>query len=106
MFQCRNILLAALSMGIALPLAGQKSNRERDCDDWGNDWGERVCEVREYTLKGSGSLRVDAHPNGGISVIAWDKSEVKVVARVSAWARTEDEARDIATQVQVEPSDT
>jgi DUF4097 and DUF4098 domain-containing protein YvlB len=106
MFQRRNILLAALSLAIAVPLAAQKSHRDRDCDDYQNDWGERVCETREYTLKGSGTLRVDAHPNGGISVIGWDKSEVKVVARVSAWAGSEDEAKDIASQVKVETSDT
>lgn len=102
MLHLRNVLIAALSLGIAFPLAAQRTSKERDCDDWGNDWGERICEVREYTLRPSGSLRVDAHPNGGIAVIAWEKSEVKVVARVSAWARTEDEAKDIASQVQVE----
>src|SRR4026208_2285217 len=64
MFQHRNILLVALSLGVVFPLAAQKSHNHRDCDDWQNDWGERVCETREYTLKGSGSLRVDAHPNG------------------------------------------
>ena len=107
MLHPRNILLAALSLAIALPLAAQRSSREweRDCDEY-SDWGERFCEVREYTLKGSGSLRVDANPNGGITVIGWDKNEVKVVARVSTWARTEDEAKDIATQVKVETSDT
>ena len=106
MFHPRNILLAALSLGLTAPLAAQRSAREweRDCDDYG-DWGERFCEVREYTLKGSGSLRVDANPNGGITVIGWDKNEVKVVARVSTWARTEEEAKDIATQVKVETSD-
>ena len=95
------------SLGLAAPLAAQRSSREweQDCDDYG-DWGERFCELREYTLKASGSLRVDANPNGGITVIGWDKNEVKVVARVSAWARTEDEAKDIATQVKVETSDT
>jgi DUF4097 and DUF4098 domain-containing protein YvlB len=106
MLRTRNVFLAALALGLASPLAAQRASKERDCDDWGNDWGERICEVREYTLKGSGSLRVDAHPNGGITVIGWDKAEVKVVARVSAWARTEDEAKDIASQVQVETSET
>ena len=107
MLHTRYILLAALSLGLAAPLSAQRSAREweSDCDDYG-DWGERFCEVREYTLKGSGSLRVDANPNGGITVIGWDKNEVKVVARVSTWARTEEEAKDIATQVKVETSDT
>ena len=106
MFHARNILLPLLALGLAAPLAAQRSSRDsdRDCDDY-NDWGERFCEVREYTLKGSGSLRVDANPNGGITVIGWNKNEVKVVARVSTWARTEEEAKDIATQVKVEASD-
>lgn len=107
MFHVRNLLLAALGAGMAVPLAAQRSAREweRECDGW-NDWGERVCEVREYTLKALGTLRVDAGPNGGISVVAWDRNEVKVVARVSAWARTEDEAKEIAGQVKVETGDT
>lgn len=59
MFQTRNILHAALLLALATPVGAQRS--PRDCDDYG-DWGERFCEVREYTLKGSGSLRVDATP--------------------------------------------
>lgn len=107
MFHARNILLAALSLGLTGPLAAQRSAREwaKDCDDYG-DWGERICEIREYTLKASGSLRVDANPNGGIAVIGWDRNEVKVVARVSAWARTDDEAKEIASQVTVDTSET
>lgn len=107
MFHTRNIVLAALALGLAAPLAAQRSARDwaKDCDDYG-DWGERICEVREYTVKASGSLRVDANPNGGITVIGWDRNEVKIIARVSAWARTEDEAKEIASQVTVETSET
>jgi len=108
MFHGRNLLLALVAIALATPAFAQRSSREweKDCDDWGNDWGEKFCEVREYTLKPSGSLRIDANPNGGIAVIAWDKNEVKVVARLSAWARTMDEAKDIASQVKVETSET
>jgi DUF4097 and DUF4098 domain-containing protein YvlB len=60
------------------------------------------CEVRETTLPATGSLRVDARPNGGIDVRSWDRNEIRVVARLQTHASTEAEARQIATQVHVD----
>ncbi|MGE0866312.1 MAG: DUF4097 domain-containing protein [Vicinamibacterales bacterium] len=59
------------------------------------------CEVRESTLP-AGPLAVDAGDNGGITVEAWDRNEIRVRAVVRGTARTEERAREIAGGVQVQ----
>ena len=39
---------------------------------------DRACEIRESRMPPTGSLDVDAAPNGGIHVSAWDKNEILV----------------------------
>jgi DUF4097 and DUF4098 domain-containing protein YvlB len=60
------------------------------------------CEIRESTLPATSALAINARPNGGIEVRAWDRDEVRVVAKVQAHAPTEAEARQIASQVRVD----
>jgi len=74
----------------------------QDDGDRGNGQ-ERYCEVREATWSSaSARTEVDASPNGGIEVRGWDRAEVKLEAKVVAFAETSAEARDLASQVQVE----
>lgn len=80
----------------------------RTSDDWlsrcreSRGDGVAHCEVREYTLAASGGvLRIDANPNGGIVVRAWDRNEVKVEARVQARGTSEADARALAGEVSV-----
>lgn len=75
----------------------------------GSEWCEseyreddRYCEVREYTLDAVGSLEVDAAPNGGIEVVAWDRDEVRVVAKVVGRGSSEARAREIADEVEID----
>ena len=68
----------------------------RDRDD-----SETYCEVRDETLP-AGALTVDARPNGGIRIEAWDRNEIRVRAVVQASARTMDGARQLASRVQVQ----
>lgn len=72
-------------------------------DDWhGDDDRERYCEVRELSVPASGAtLTVDARPNGGIRVQGSDRADVMVWAKVTATARTREEARSIASRVTV-----
>lgn len=70
----------------------------REWDD--NDY-RRHCEVRESTMP-AGPLTVDAGANGGITVEAWDRNEIRVRAVVTGSARTEERAREIANGVQVQ----
>ncbi|MDP1570890.1 MAG: DUF4097 family beta strand repeat-containing protein [Vicinamibacterales bacterium] len=72
-----------------------------DRGDWGR--GERHCEVRDERLAAfAGTLSVNAAPNGGISVQAWDQDEILVRAIVNAQAETEADAKRIASEVQVQ----
>jgi hypothetical protein len=71
----------------------------RDSNDRGDDYYQH-CEVRESTLP-AGALNVDAGQNGGVSVEAWDRNDIRVRAIVRGSAREQSRARDIAGQVQV-----
>lgn len=75
-----------------------------DCHGWSEHDGEgRYCETRELTLgELPGSLTVDARRNGGISVVAWDRAEISVDARIQAWDRHEADARRIVETVRIE----
>jgi len=93
----------------AAALLGQDRGRDRDfgrtadlsCDEIRSDRREFNCEIREETLAGSMPLDVDASPNGGIRVRGWDRNETLVRARVVAYARTEGDARSLASEVRV-----
>jgi hypothetical protein len=77
----------------------------------GNDWrgwrqrDAHVCDVRELTVAATGSLWVDAGPNGGVQVTGWDRDEVLVRAMVQAWAGDEDDARAVAGEVAIQTTD-
>ena len=70
-------------------------------ENWGSD-REGFCEVREYTLPATAApLTVDASPNGGINVEGTSRGDILVRARVVATADSPEEARAIASRVQV-----
>jgi putative adhesin len=98
---CAMVALAAFSSPIA---AQRRAAPDRDwCADenWGRD-REGYCEVREYTVPVTGgTMTVDASPNGGIQVEGTSRGDILVRARVVATAATEEEARAIASRVQV-----
>jgi hypothetical protein len=71
----------------------------RDSNDHGDYY--QHCEVRESTLP-AGALTVDAGQNGGVSVEAWDRNDIRVRAIVRGSARNDARAREIAGQVQVQ----
>jgi hypothetical protein len=95
----------ALAAVLGAPVAAQRQTRSTGdwCSDqnWGDD-REGFCEVREYTVPAAGAtLTVDASPNGGIDVEGSARGDILVQARVVATADTRDEARAIASRVQV-----
>jgi len=81
--------------------AGQGRSDDAWCDETDHNGRARFCEVREFTLAGSGALVLDAGQNGGIEVTGWDGDRIEIRARVRAWARSEDEAEEIARKVEI-----
>jgi hypothetical protein len=74
------------------------SNRDRDRD---RDRGH-ACEVRDSRLPAPvGPLTVDASPNGGIRVEAWDQNDVLVRAVVQTHGEDDAEANALLPQVRV-----
>ncbi|GAB3867616.1 hypothetical protein GCM10028824_10400 [Hymenobacter segetis] len=65
-----------------------------------NSWnrGDKLmkgfCETRDLTMSAPAGqpLSVNADPNGGITVHGWDGPNVRIRARVQAWASNEQEA--------------
>lgn len=82
-------------------LCAPAQDKKLACGDSRNGKRSHVCEMRESSLAYTGRLDVDATPNGGISIIGWDRNEVLVRARIDAWGDTDSEARSNLTQVQV-----
>jgi DUF4097 and DUF4098 domain-containing protein YvlB len=76
-----------------------------DCRDrWYGGGRERAvhCETREETFAGSGLLDVDAARNGGIRVRGWNRSEIRLLTTVTAYADTESRARSVADSVRID----
>ena len=97
----RTAVIALLGILGATTAAAQQPAPRMQCDDDRRGWrdGAHVCEIRESTVPGAGSLSVDAGPNGGIYVIGADRGDILVRAMVHAWGDDEDEARELAGEV-------
>ena len=74
--------------------------------DCNNDRGDRdrahFCEMREQTVSAGGMVSVDASQNGGIAIKGWDRGDVLVRAQVNTHAPTDDQARNLARQINVQ----
>jgi hypothetical protein len=94
-----SVFLLAIALS---PAAAQTVYREANsCEGISSDRAYH-CEIRSETLAGGSPLSVDASPNGGIRVRGWDRAEVALRARVVAYADSEQEARQLASQVRVD----
>lgn len=97
---------SAILLVLAPDLSAQQMQRQSDAewcqDDRGSDEDrDRYCEVRSTTIAASSSLEVDASPNGGIEVEAWDRDEIRVDAKVQTHARRNGEARELADEIDI-----
>ena len=102
------LMVAVLAASLA-GQAGAQVRWERSADGRCEGWGsgrdsERFCEILTATVASTGSVRVDGGANGGVDVLAWDRNEVEVRARVWANAGSEDRAQEIARAVEVSVS--
>lgn len=98
-------LAGAGALMLCLPFAGAAQESPEQwtarCRESGSRRSERHCEVREYTLRSTGNLRVSSAPNGGIQVIAWDRPDVQVIARIQAQAPSGDQAKEIVSGIEI-----
>ena len=94
---------------LLLVLAGRaEAQQDRDAAEWLDDcrrgrWGddERACDVREVTIPARGRLTVDGGQNGGISVLGWDRDEIRVVSRLQASARRGSDASALLDEIRI-----
>jgi hypothetical protein len=98
-------LLAALALFPGHALAQQMST-EPDAawcrEEWHGDRDrDRYCEVRSMTMPAGSRLAIDAKPNGGIDVEAWDRDEIQIFAKVETQARRDGDARRLADEIEV-----
>ena len=104
----------ALVLVAAAPGASAQTNRfDRDfglsADEWCRDgdsggWNRlrSSCDVREESLGGVTAIDADPGGNGGIRVLGSNRSDVRLRARIMAFARTEEDARDLLSQVRLD----
>jgi hypothetical protein len=93
--------LAQASTGNLAIAATQVVDRDPCRDTGWDDDHYRACEVREQTLP-AGPLTVDAGRNGGIRVEGWDRNEIRVLSIVTASARSEADAKQLLSGVQIQ----
>jgi hypothetical protein len=99
----RTFALLAAALFVVVPCLARSWD---DCDGWeeDHDWGSkgRYCETRQLTLPETGSIAVDAGHNGGIRVQGEDRNDIGLEARIQVWHRSEDKAREIAGEIQIQ----
>jgi DUF4097 and DUF4098 domain-containing protein YvlB len=87
---------------------------DREIQDWlarcrdGREYGsdrERYCEVRERRVTATRLLDVDGQENGSVTVHGWERSDVRVVAKIQTTADDYSEARSVASEIEIETDD-
>jgi DUF4097 and DUF4098 domain-containing protein YvlB len=101
------LVLAALALAVLpqTPVEAQKWTVLHD-DDWCDEWrgdNDAYCEVRKLVIADAWKrVTVDGRMNGGITVEGWDKDEMEIRAKVKVWDRDEDDAREVAGEIEIE----
>jgi hypothetical protein len=88
----------------ALSDPGMDEGWMQSCSDnvW-NDGRVAHCEVREFSYsRGKGSVAIDGGNNSGMTVMGSDRDDVRILYRVIARASTEDRARALVSEIQLE----
>jgi DUF4097 and DUF4098 domain-containing protein YvlB len=93
-----SVVLITTLAGTALAQTSPASRFIDNCQRNRSD-NEQFCETRDLTIAAVRSLTVDGRENGGITVHAWDKTEIQVVGMVQAQSATASEAQAIARQI-------
>lgn len=105
----RRLFPALLVIVVADSARAQSRDAQRWLDDcrsgrWNRD-RDQYCDVRERTIPARSRLRVDGRSNGGIDVIASDRSDILVIAKIQAQAGSAADAKDIADRITIDFGD-
>lgn len=92
--------LGSLCLGAAAAGAQSAATFVDNCQNGRSD-NVRFCETRNVAVTAVPALTVDGRDNGGITVHAWGRSDIQVVAMVQAQAETQADAQAIAQQISV-----
>ncbi len=90
--------LCIAAVGLLTPAVAQE--KQLNCDD--HEWNSRrsnSCEMREQTIAATARFTIDGRTNGGISVKAWNRSDVLVRSQVRAQGDSDGDAKATAAQV-------
>ena len=75
----------------------------QSCHSHWDDGRIAHCEVREFTYpRDHKPIAIDGGTHGGMTVMGWDRDGVRVLYRVLTRARTEERARALAADIQLE----
>lgn len=99
--------LRALLLAAALTTTAAFAQEFRmSCNDnnWNDDRSFKECAIKDLTLPGRTQLNVDALRNGGIAVRGYDGADIKVRAKLEAWAGTAAEAKTLLSRLQLATS--
>lgn len=106
----RTSLAPLVAILLAIPTAALSQDRASEwleqCRSESSRWNRdddrhRACRVQEITIPASGELSVDGRQNGGIAVQGWDRDEVRIEARITASARSEQRAAADADAIRI-----
>ncbi|HTE46157.1 MAG TPA: DUF4097 family beta strand repeat-containing protein [Gemmatimonadaceae bacterium] len=105
----RRPVISTLSLTVAFvvcagtTIAAQADRSSRFLDNCRQNRGdnEQFCETRNFTMPASKALTVDGRENGGITVHAWDRAEIQVVAMVQTQAESQADAGAIAKNIAI-----
>lgn len=99
----RTSLTVALALCAAATATAQTDKAGRFLDNCQRNRGdnEQFCEARNFTMAGGKSLAVDGRENGGVTVHAWDRTDVQVVAMIQTQGESEADARAIAKEIAI-----
>lgn len=74
----------------------------QSCDPNWNDGRVSQCEVRSFAFPGGKRpVAIRGGLNGGMTVMGWDRDSVRILYRVTARAKTEERARELAASIQL-----
>lgn len=104
----RRLARGSATVLLILGMSASALLAQRTDDEWlascREQRGDRVthCLVKVDRVQAGAPLSVDASPNGGITVLGADRSDVEIHARIQAWAGSAADAESLAAQVRLD----